>query len=200
MKKISIFVIVLTFFGLTSLSSQVVLETSQELNKQQQPAFVVTYNFTQDIAEEAISRYLKSNKIKFKSSKSVFSCERVNYALLSPNTVDLYYKCVDDKKAGTTMVFIFVSKGYENFVSSATDPVIAANVSGMFSLLKEEARQIRIERQQKVIDDAQKEVDKSLRKLDDLKDQQRKLEDEINARRANVGRGNQILEEIKREL
>ncbi|GHV34558.1 hypothetical protein FACS1894180_6450 [Bacteroidia bacterium] len=200
MKKISIFAIVLAFFGLTNLSSQVVLETSQELNKQQQPAFVVTYNFTQDIAEEAISRYLKSNKIKFKSSKGVFSCERVNYALLSSSTVDLYYKCIGDKKAGTTMVFIFVSKGYENFVSSATDPVVAANVSGMFSLLKEEARQVRIERQQEVIAGAQKEVDKSVKKLDDLKDQQRKIEDEINARRATVGKENQTLEDIKGEL
>jgi hypothetical protein len=199
MKKISILAIVLAFFGLTKLSSQVMLETSQELNKQQQPAFVVTFNFNQDIAEEAITRYLKSNKIKFKSSKGIFSCERVNYALLSPNTVDLYYKCIGDKKAGTTMMFIFVSKGYENFVSQATDPVVAANVSGMFTLLKEEARQIRIERQQKVIDDAQKEVEKSLKKLDDLKEQQRKVEKEIEDRRANVSKEGQVLEDIRKE-
>jgi hypothetical protein len=199
MKKISILAIVLALFSLTNSSAQVMLETSQELDKKQQPAFVVTFNFTQDIAEEAISRYLKNNKIKFKSSKGVFSCERVNYAMLSPNTVDLYYKCIGDKKSGTTMMFIFVSKGYENFVSSAADPVIAANVSGMFSLLKEEARQIRIEHQKRVIEDAQKEVDKSLKKLEDLKDQQRKMEDEINARRANVEKENQTLEDIKRE-
>jgi hypothetical protein len=199
MKKTLFCIAVMMFFITNNFFAQSVLETSQELNKQQHPAFVVTYNFSDDVATEAITRRLKADKIKFKTSKDVFTCERANYALISPTPIDLYFKVVGDKKLGTTMVYVFVSKGYDNFVSQKDDAAVAANVTSLYKLLNEDARQVRIENQQVVITNAQKEVEKSLKKLADLQEKVKQQESEIVDMRAIVSKEEQKLESIKTE-
>jgi hypothetical protein len=200
MKKTLFCIIVLMFSFANNFFGQAMFETSQELNKQQHPAFVVTYNFTDDIANEAISRRLKADKIKFKSSKEVFTCERASYPMISPNPIDLYFKVVGDKKMGTTMVYVFVSKGYDNFVSQKDDSLVAANVSALFQAIKADARQVRIENQQVVLNNAQKEVEKSLKKLADMQDKIKAQEQEIVDKRAIVDKEGQRLESIKGEI
>jgi hypothetical protein len=199
MKKTLFCIAVMMFFVTNQFFAQNMFETSQELNKQQHPAFVVTYNFSDDVATEAITRRLKADKVKFKSSKDVFTCERANYAIISSTPIDLYFKVVGDKKMGTTMIYIFVSKGYDNFVSQKDDAIVSANVASFFNLLKEDARQVRVENQQVVINNAQKEVEKSLKKLADLQEKVKQQENEIVNMRAIVRKEDQKLESIKTE-
>ena len=79
------------------------------------------------IMEETIAAKLKEAGIKTHAKKKkLYTYKDVSLPEISTNKVDLYYKV--QKKKHASKIFFIVSKGYDNYISTATDPTIAANI------------------------------------------------------------------------
>jgi len=50
-----------------------------------------------------------------------------DWPTLSPNKVDVYYKV--QKKKHISKIYFIASKGYDNYITSATDPTLAVGIN-----------------------------------------------------------------------
>jgi hypothetical protein len=91
------------------------------------PGFVAEYPLSRELIENALKERLeKAGVKKAKSQKGFAYYKEVNWPEVSPALVDVYTNV--EGKGDRSTVQILVSKGYDNYISSATDAVLGANV------------------------------------------------------------------------
>jgi len=169
--------------------AQNVSETSEELQKLgKQPAFSMNLNYAKSTVEQALALRLKNDKLKGSSSKGAVKYENVRYPAIADVPVDFYTKVTGSKKAAT--IYVFVSKGYENFVTSSSDANIANNARIFLTSTLEDVKKYdlknQINAQEKEVKKAQKDYDKFVKKQEDLKKQQEKTAKETQKAKENL--------------
>lgn len=166
------------------------------------PGYSVTYKASPKDVNTAVKNRMAKEGLKGKGyAKNVTKYEQVNKATICAQMCDLYIKVEGSGSSST--VTCFVSKGYDNFVSSANDPE-TANLAKLFvesfskdieavALISQIAAQEKVLKKaesdyQKGVsakDKVQKqlnEADKNVKQLDSEREKQKKILEELKAK------------------
>ena len=117
------------FFAAATLHAQGAHEGNIRFAKTERPGLLAEYPYSKGIVENALHARLEKAGIgKPKSQKGFDSYQGVNWPDISAEQVDVYTNVDANGKDNQSTVVLLVSKGYDNYVSTATDPVIAAKL------------------------------------------------------------------------
>ena len=177
-----------------SLSSLLVAqnakETSIEFNKKSQPAVSADFDMPGMITEGAIKKKMKDAKIKGGNSKDGFiTYAEVIIPEIRAEKMDVYFKIED--KATTSTLYMLCSKGYENFMSQATDPEVSAKTIAYITSLKKDIMTYgyndEIAKQTEKQEDLEKDLKKAVKKGESLVKDKAQTESNINKNQNNIG-------------
>ncbi len=141
-----------------------------------QNAFTIDIPSTVDNVEGALKQRLASEGgLKVSTKKGFITCLAANWSKISSSTMDYYFK-VKKSSGGHVIVYIFASKGYNNFITSAANPDEAGHAKDfLYSMINETKRyELNL-----ALVDMSKKIKSANDDMDDLVKQQRKLEDKI---------------------
>jgi hypothetical protein len=165
-------------------------ETNASLNGMERPAFTDLYPYAGDVVTGAIRQRLKKDGISNNLRKGQITSQGVQYAALSPGTIDLYFQIDEKGKRGKngTAVNLFISKGQDHFISRKEDREVSRNAIRFLDDLEKDIAQYglqaQIAEQQNRVDDRAKDYKKLLkgeRKLESKRyNLQRDLSGETN--------------------
>ena len=184
----------LTLLTCMSLSSLLVAqnakETSIEFNKKSQPAVSADFDMPGMITEGAIKKKMKDAKIKGGNSKDGFiTYAEVIIPEIRAEKMDVYFK-IEDKTTSSTL-YMLTSKGYENFMSQATDPEVIAKTIAYITSLKKDIMTYgyndEIAKQTEKQEDLEKDLKKAVKKGESLVKDKAQTESNINKNQNNIG-------------
>ncbi len=193
------------FSGLNSNAQAI--ESTVKFNKTDVTGFTNNYQGAKDILGEAVENYFKNSfAVKSKSSKGFKLYEGVNWPEVSSEKLDVYYK-VSGKKSNSQLE-ILVSKGYDNFVSSQTDPMTSSNVLIFMNSIKDKMQVVvnnnDVILAEKELKNAEKELEKAKRKASDLRKEKENIEKNIvsqdktvSDKEKEVSKAKEVLEKAK---
>ncbi|CAN5723064.1 hypothetical protein BH11BAC4_BH11BAC4_15730 [soil metagenome] len=183
-----------------------------EYQKQLRPAVVNDLPFDAKTVEKAIDDTLSKLGYKSTSSKGFTVYKGVRLAELGPDSYDLYFMV--DKKSRkdneNSTVTLMLTKGFDAFVSSSSDPSVYEHSKTYLDSLRNTVARYDLEQQIMAQEEAIKKADKKntdyREEGKDLEKKKRKLEDQIadNIKdQANqvkeLEKQRQILEVLKRK-
>jgi len=106
----------------------------------------------------------------------------VRYQAISDTPIDLYTKVTGNRRRAT--VYIFVSKGYENFITSNSHPIVASNVREFLTSLAQEVQEYKLENQisaqERVVRDARRNHERLVQRQNDLTRDLQRSETNLN--------------------
>lgn len=184
MKKIILLFSAVLFTVL--VKAQVTVATA-DYNKTTQQALIISVPFPSETVQGEIIDTL--NKLGYKSTKDkdkdylVF--KGVKIASLGDDAYDLYFNTdrMSKKEKDKTTLYLLISKGYDNFISDATDHnTIEGAKTFLNSLTNATAAydlELQIKDQQDVMQKAQRKMQSLVNDADDLQKKKQKLEQEI---------------------
>ncbi|MGB4654535.1 MAG: hypothetical protein ACOXZ9_02890 [Bacteroidales bacterium] len=207
MKKLFLLPLLLIFC--LGAKSQIT-EGSVQINKSTQPAIIANFNYPKDVVEDAMADFFaKANLGKSRKFKGFQKFEGIVFQEIANERIDLYYKVSSkNKRSQTSTVHLLISKGYDNFISSGSNPEAMTKAKDvMASLVTEfEAKALnnQIEAQQKVVDRAERDLKSLYSEGENLKSRIKKLQDDLedNAKKQEnqsdlLKKEKQALEELK---
>lgn len=202
--------LLLSLFITLSVFSQA-REGRAKINKTEYPVVMAEFNYPADVVTKVIENHFSDMKIgRSKGFKGYQKFEGVTVPQLSESKIDLFYK-VDKKskkESDKSIVYLAISKGYENFVSSATDGVMFQRAADMLNGLKErfesQTNQNAIDAQIKVVEKVDKDLKSLYSKGEDYKNKIKSLEKDLektvkeqNEKKAELEKEQKKLEELK---
>lgn len=179
------------------------------------PCLIVEVEGQKDNVEDVMADKFK--KLKTGKKKGYVTMEEQIWEEVSPNTLDMYYK-VEKSGDNKTKVFMFLSQGYDNWMTSSTHPDVVNKAKSVLDGLAKEVRvyelTIAIEAQTKVLEEAmkvQEDLEKDQEKLakekekleEDLKENKTSLEENASNQEASkkaIGEEKKMLEELQNKL
>ncbi len=178
MKKLIILSIALFFVSFAW--SQKVSEGKVDFLKDKADGLTITIEGQVKNVEEVLDRKFKS--LKSKNEKGFKAYLGQIFPEISSDMLDYYYKVEKEKENNSTIIFV-LSKGYDNFLTSATNNSEINNAKKMLENLVAEVRryelELAIEAQVKVFEKATKENEKLVSEGESLVKEQKKLEDAL---------------------
>jgi hypothetical protein len=184
MKKILLFVSMIGLIQSTKLAAQNASVSSIEIAKVSQPCVMATYAFSQDLLDETIKAKFAEAKVESPDKSKGFKIYKgATFPEFGPEKVDIYIKT--DGKKETSICYIAVSKGYDNFMNKNTDEKTIENVTTWLNNLVNAAAKVKlghdIEDAEAVTKKAEKKYNSSADDgkdyLKDLEKLQKKIED-----------------------
>jgi|GEM_PF-1378274 len=162
---------------------QQIKEGTIKVGKEEKAGFIATSKHDHSMVEEAMSGKLADAGLKkYKKKKKFYCYKEVSLADISPTKIDLCYKV--QKKKHKSRIYLVVSKGYDNYVTSASDATTAANINSFLTQIdavvehneevkrKElEVKQMNdnIEQQKAAVKKAEEEKNKQSKALESMK-------------------------------
>ena len=102
-------------------------EGKEEMAKSERWCFSATYPYKKEVAEAVMDKNLEQARLERSShKKGVSTYKAATWPQISDSKCDYYYK-MTGKKSRTTL-FLCVSKGYDNYVTSSNDVGTANNI------------------------------------------------------------------------
>lgn len=190
-----------------NVQAQKVVETGISYNKQNINGFVGSYNIpSKDLSTIADAYFAKNIKGKKKKNKGFSVFQGVNWPAVPLEIGDVYYS-VSGKKNESSLS-VMVSKGYDNFITSASDAEIAAAVQRFFTDFNKDIEAFylahKIEAQKELIVKLEKEHQDGLKVEEKLKKDIVSIEKDIeknkaayNAKAAEVEAAKKVLSELE---
>ena len=210
MKKTSLILSLLFVIIGFATSAQNATESTINIMKVSHPCVMATYNFSQDLLDETIKGRMESAKVPSPGKSKGFRVYRgVNLPEFGTEKMDIYMKT--DGKKESSICYVAVSRGYDNFMTAKSDSATISAVENWLNTMVAyaSANQWRhdIEDQESVTkkcDKAynssvvdgkyyQKDLEKLQRKIEDNKAEQAKLLRELESAKAK-------LEELKNSV
>ncbi|UEG51089.1 hypothetical protein LK994_06320 [Ferruginibacter lapsinanis] len=158
---------------------------SVAFDKVNQSAVIGEFAFEENTTAEAIKAKFKSLGYSSKSSKGFDVYKGVKLAELGPDTYDLYVK-VDrksKKERDRSVVYLLITKGYDNFASEATDATLFANaktfVNNLVVNIVATDLEKQIEEQENAVKKAEKKYNNAVDDGNNLEKKKRQLEQDI---------------------
>ncbi len=147
------------FANIAMAKAQGAQESTIEINKIKQACALATYNINPDLLEEAFKRRMNTEGLgSGDKSKGFRVYKKVMYKAFGDTECDIYVK-IDGKKE-TSSALVAVSRGYDNFVSGATDEKAMQNMIAFLNGMPEIATAIQLEKDIESGEDALKKADK----------------------------------------
>lgn len=145
----------------------------------------------------------KFKKLKRSSSKGYEAFTAQIFPEISSQTLDIYYKVVGKKKDNVT-VYLFLSTGYDNWLTQQDHSQELNNAKQMLEGLIKEVKLyelgLAIAAQTKVVEGAVKEQEKLVKENEKLKKDLEKLQKEIEENKAETEENLKTQEEQKKTI
>jgi hypothetical protein len=183
--------------------AQSAVESNIEIAKVNQPCIMATYNFSEDLLIETIKAKMTEAKVPSPDKSKGFKVySGVVLPAFGTEKLDIYIKT--DGKKQTSICYIAISKGYDNFISKTTDTTTIANVMAWLNNLNGDASKIQLghdiedgtsmqnksdKRYNSSVEDGkdlQKDLEKVQQKILENKAEQAKLLKELEEAKAKV--------------
>jgi hypothetical protein len=149
-------------------------ETTLNIENENRSAIMIVIEQSEKITAEALEARLERAGLKEHERNGVLKYKGVTFSDISADKVDIYAK-VEKGSSNTSVVYIAVSKGYNNFTNGTTDSSIKQNLKNFLqSFIKDAnayAADVDIRNQ---INDVMKDEKSYQRLLDEQKDLQKK--------------------------
>ena len=169
--------ILFLFFTLISFSLKAQAPDEQKAPwiDSDQTAFNIQLDNNADNVEGALVARLKKDGLKVSSKKKFITCLAANWSKIGTNTIDVYFKIKKVDNAHT-MLYMFVSKGYNNFINSQANPDESSHAKDFLVSMINETKRFELNL---AMIDTNKKIKDANGDLDDLVNKQRKMEDQI---------------------
>jgi predicted ribosome quality control (RQC) complex YloA/Tae2 family protein len=181
MKKriISSLSLLLIFAACGTLSAQNARETTAKFNKTNPGAIIADYDQPADMVKTVLKERLEKEGLgKMKSASGYMRYSGVIWNAISSEKLDAYFK-VDGKK-GKSTITVLVSKGYDNFVTPASDARITDNVKAFLNGFNEHLtayqKTLDVKAQEEAVKKAEKEQKELAKRNKELQEEKEKLE------------------------
>jgi len=186
-----------------SVSAQNAHESSVKFNKTNENAVVADFDKPAEVVEAALKDRLDKEGLgKMKTSKGFMSYAGTLWNSVSTDKLDIYFK-VEGKKNKST-VSVLVSKGYDNFITTATDAKTIENVKTFLNSLVNYTNTyqlgLNIKEQEELVKKAEKTWSSSVDNNKDLLSQKEKLERKIAESNNEQVLKQKALDEEKKKL
>jgi hypothetical protein len=202
----TILVISSTFF-LNILVKGQALDASVMIDNQNHNAVMISIEQSEKITGDALQERMARSGLKEKAKNGIVKYAGVTLSEISPDKVDIYTK-VEKGPNNSSVVYMAVSKGYNNFTNSASDSLITQNVKIFLQAFVKDAANhsadVGISNQ---INDVNKDEKKYQHLLDEQKDLQKKkanidtrlteIQNELNVRAASIEKKKTGVEDAK---
>jgi len=202
----TIIVISSTFF-LSILVKGQALDASVMIDNQNHNAVMITIDQSEKITGDALQERMARSGLKEKAKNGIVKYTGVTLSEISPDKVDIYTK-VEKGPNNSSVVYMAVSKGYNNFTNNASDSLITQNVKIFLQAFVKDAANhsadVGISNQ---INDVNKDEKKYQHLLDEQKDLQKKkanidtrlieIQNELNVRAASIEKKKTGVEDAK---
>lgn len=179
-------------------------------DKVNQSGIINEFSFEENTTADAIKAKLKTLGYSSKGVKGFDVYRGVKLAELGSETYDLYFKIdrKSKKERDRSVVYLLITKGYDNFVTEATDSALFANAKTFMNNLVATVTAADLEKQIQAQEDAVKKSERRYNNsVDDgsnLEKRKRQLEQDIAdnikdqaAKKAEAETQSQILETLK---
>lgn len=185
MKKILFSLALLAASG-QFVKAQNVTEGTIAFMNADQPVFIGNYNYPKSLVEKVLTDRLAASGLDHAKNKKGFNgFIDATWTGVMDAEGDIYTKVSGSKN--NAIVYVLLSKGYDNFISSASDPRTAAKTKDFLTGLEKDIHNYQI---QLTIAEKQQELDKQQEKENKLR---RELEQQI----AETQKAQAALEKIK---
>jgi len=194
----------------TSSFAQNAHEGRVQFMKSDQNAVIADYDLPKNIIEDALKERLEKAGLGKRSSEKGFMAYRgATWTEIGTDKMDIYVKV--DGKGNMSTITMLVSKGYDNFINSASDPEKTQKVQAFLNSFIKDARlynlKLSILAQEDVIKKAEKDLKSSVDSGDKLQKDKDKVEKQIadnkseqDKKQSAIDAAKVKLEELKREI
>src|SRR6185295_4452023 len=124
--KVLLIYAAITFSSLTIYSQATI--TSTIIEKENRNAVMIQIDQPVDITTSALEQRLKRSGLDGKTHNGVTSYKAVTLSEIATEKVDIYTKVDKGENKNTSIVYMAVSKGYDNFTSAESDSTITEHV------------------------------------------------------------------------
>jgi hypothetical protein len=174
------------FTGLIMFSTGIIFAQSAPVStmieKENRNAVMIEIKQPVDITTAALQLKLQRAGLNEKVKKGVASYKGVVLSEISKDKIDIYTK-VESGPNNTSLVYMAVSKGYNNFTSSDADTVITQNVETFLNSFVKDAdnhfADVGISNQIKDETKSEKEYQKLLNEQSDLQKKKSKIDNRL---------------------
>lgn len=162
-----------TLFTGTAMYAQA-RDASVMIDKENRNAVMITIDQPEKITNEALQERMERSGLKEKEKKGIVSYKGVTLSEISPDKVDIYTK-VEAGPNNSSVVYMAVSRGYDNFTNTTVDSTITQNVKTFLeSFVKDAANHSADVGIKNQIKDVIKDEKNYQRLLDEQRDLQKK--------------------------
>jgi len=177
------------------------------IEKENRNAVMIEIKQPAGITTDALQQKLQREGLNEKVKKGIASYKGVVLSEISKDKIDIYTK-VESGPNNTSIVYMAVSKGYNNFTSSDADSIITQNVEAFLNSFVKDAdnhfADVGISNQIKDENKSEKQYQKLLNEQKDLQQKKNKIEDrlaeiqnELNARKISLDKMKTGVEDAK---
>lgn len=157
-------------------------EASVKFMKGQQNAIVADYDLPKEVVEEALKQRLDKEGLGKKGSEKGFSAYKgTTWVNISPDKMDVYTKV--EGKGDKSTITLLASKGYDNFVTTATDADKVQKLEAFLNDFIKDARayqlRLAIAAQEEIVKKAEKDQKNTADDGDKLVKEKEKIEKQI---------------------
>ena len=147
-----------------------------------QNAFTIEIHSTVDNVEDALKQRLIKEGLKVGSKKGFIVCLAASWSKISGSTMDYYFKA-KKSSGGRVILYMFASKGYNNFISSAANADESGHAKDFLYEMITETKRYELNL---ALVDLNKKLKSASDDLSDLVKKQRHMEDKIKDLNASL--------------
>ncbi len=182
-------------------------EASLMIGKENHPAVMIQVDQPEKDTREALKLRMERSGLKERLKRGIVRYEGVTFSEISPDKLDIYTKVEEGANNGS-VVYMAVSRGYNNFTSSVADSAITQNVKNFLESFILDAsnhtQDIGISSQWNDIERGEKEykqlVDEQsslLKKRADLDSRLSEIQNGLNLKREDIEKKKVALQDAK---
>jgi hypothetical protein len=172
----------ISFLLLCGLVFGQAMPVSTMIEKENRNAVMITINQPVDITTDALQQKLQRAGLNERVKRGVASYKGVTLSEISKDKIDIYTK-VEKAPNNTSIVYMAVSKGYNNFTNSGADSIITANVEAFLNSFVKDAdnhfADVNIGSQMTDISKSEKEYQQLLDEQRDLEKKKGKIDSRL---------------------
>lgn len=156
-------------------------EGKEEMSKSERWCFSATYPYKKEVAEAVMDKNLEQAHMERSAhKKGVSTYKAATWPQISDSKCDYYYK-MKGKKSRTTL-FLCVSKGYDNYVTSSNDVTTANNIKQYMLHLQDQMKTaVEIEQEEAKLKKMAEKNDAAKEKLEESQKEQAAKEEKLKA-------------------
>jgi hypothetical protein len=166
-------------------------------------AELITINQPVKVAVDALQQRLERSGLKEKGKDNVWAYKGVILSEISADKIDIYTK-VEQGPNNTSVVYMAVSRGYNNFTNSAADSTITQNVKAFLeSFIRnadERSADVGISNQINDVNKDQKAYDKLMDEQGDLQKKKTKIENRLAEIQTELATRQQMMMKKKADI